>query len=211
MFEIDIDHNVLLCDTENIQRKETVDATMSSECEQSLPLCSLIESLSTTFTEKLQSDVQKWNDIPIKQTFINHLSSAEASELKVNGKIDYRRRDGRYVIATITEKKGTKLKIHYHDAYKNETDDWCDYSTELYRFVHAGSISKRPAHRFKELAMGDYIDINPIHAWRANSCVNSGWRAGEIIEKDDIYQPGQIRVCEIFLLVTSFHFYTNNH
>ena len=60
-----------------------------------------------------------------------------------------------------------------------------DFSQEIHRFAVAGSISKRPAHRFEYLKKGDYIDINPIHR-------HPGWKHGEIRRLDK--KSGQIQV-----------------
>ena len=79
---------------------------------------------------------------------------------------------GQFAFATIVKKDGTNLKIHYK-GWPSKYDCYCDYEKETYKFVKAGSISKRPAHRFKDLKKGDFIDINPINR-------HPGWRVGEI-------------------------------
>ena len=79
---------------------------------------------------------------------------------------------GRYMIATILEKHGSCLKIHY-DGWSSKWDCYVDYTTDTARFAEVGTISTRQAHRFTNLTKGDFIDINP-------TCRHPGWRAGEI-------------------------------
>ena len=113
-----------------------------------------------------------------------HMDLAEAYELQQGDKIDHRDYEGRFIPATIVEKKGTNLKIHY-DEWFTKCVIWSDFTKELQRFAKAGSISKRPAHRFKDLKEGDYIDINPTQR-------HFGWKHGQIRRFDK--ESGQIQV-----------------
>ena len=124
---------------------------------------------------------QKKEDIP---PFRPHMTMQEASNLRVHDKIDHRDSVGRFVFATVSEKQGTNLKIHY-DGWSRKWDTWSDYSGEIHLFAVAGSISKRRAHRFQYLKKGDYVDINPIHH-------HPGWKGGEIRRLDQ--QSGQVQV-----------------
>ena len=57
-------------------------------------------------------------DIIIVFSFIafqSHMSFEDALKLRVNDKIDHRDKAGRYFIATVIDKQGTNLKIHYND------------------------------------------------------------------------------------------------
>eukprot|EP01083_Nonionella_stella_P105089 302100_1 len=98
----------------------------------------------------------------------------DAAKLSVHDKIDHRDQVGLFVVATVTEKQGSKLRIHY-DGWSCKWDTWSDFSTELPRFAVAGSISLRPSHRaeFRGLEKGDYVDINPSQR-------HFGWKVGEI-------------------------------
>ena len=103
--------------------------------------------------------------------FPTHISLQEALKLKVDDEIDHRDKYGQFCYATIIEKKGTNLKIHY-DGWSAIWDKWSDFNTELYRFAKAGSISRRPAHRFSDLIDGDHVRISPTQTSHA------GWRLG---------------------------------
>merc|ERR1719445_2137591 len=99
---------------------------------------------------------------PIANEFIPHMSMNDAMQLNFGDKIDHRDQEARFLLATIIEKKGTRLKIHYDD-FETGWDTWCDYSTSLHRFAAPRSISRRPAHRFNDLKIGDFICINSAH------------------------------------------------
>ena len=90
----------------------------------------------------------------------------------------------RFVYAEVVEKHGSNLKIHYV-GWSRKWDCYSDFRKEIHRFAKAGSISKRPAHRFKDLRKGDFIDINP-------SIRHPGWRVGDIRRIDP--KSGQVQV-----------------
>ena len=125
--------------------------------------------------------------------FKSHMQLQDAVKLKVHDKIDHRDNSGRFINATVTEKQGTNLKIHYvgcdYYEYGLVPDVWSDFQEELYRFAKPGSISNRPAHRFKELKKGDHIDINPTRT-------HYGWKCGEIQKLDQ--KSGQVQVAYEF-------------
>eukprot|EP01083_Nonionella_stella_P166664 557870_1 len=106
--------------------------------------------------------------------FVPHMSMEDATKLSVHDKIDHRDFVGQFVLATVTEKQGSKLKIHY-DGWSHKWDTWSDFSVDLHRFAVSGSISLRPSHRaeFIGLEKGDFVDVNP----RQRHC---GWKVGEI-------------------------------
>ena len=54
----------------------------------------------------------------------------------------------------------------------------------MHRFAKAGTISKRPANRFKDLKKGDFIHLNPARF--------PGWRIGKIRRLDP--KSGQVQV-----------------
>eukprot|EP01084_Bolivina_argentea_P081817 148134_1 len=116
--------------------------------------------------------------------FVSHMSINEMNKLEIHNKIDHRDDTGRFVYATITNKQGTCLKIHY-DEWDYKWDIWSDYNLEIYRFALAGSISKRKTHRFTQLTVGDYIDINPTHKYPK-------WVRGKISRLDE--NSGQVQV-----------------
>ena len=111
----------------------------------------------------------------------------EAGKLKVGDKIDHRDNVGKFVLATIIAKNGTKLRIHY-DGWGQKWDTWQDYTTQLHNFAKAKSISQRPPHRFKDIAVHDWIECN--------SKRDPGWRISEIRRIPDNFNTnGQIQVC----------------
>eukprot|EP01084_Bolivina_argentea_P060614 110727_1 len=118
--------------------------------------------------------------------FDTHLTLSEANTLKVKDKVDHRDRVGRYVLGTIVEKSGTNIKIHYN-GWSRKWDEWCNYSNnhELNRLAKPTTISKRPAHRFKPIRKGDYIDINPTMR-------HPGWTGGKIRRLDK--HSGQVQI-----------------
>ena len=91
---------------------------------------------------------------------------------------------GRFAYATIMKKIQTNLKIHY-DGWSEKWDVWSDYRFEIDRFAKAGSMSRRAAHRFKDVKAGDSVCVNPIKK-------HPGWRVGEIKRLDG--KSGQIQV-----------------
>eukprot|EP01083_Nonionella_stella_P175354 610380_1 len=104
--------------------------------------------------------------------FPPHMTVKEASSLQVHDQIDHRDPVGRFVFATVEEKQGTKLKIHY-DGWSKKWDVWSDFEKEIHRFAAAGSISRRAPHRLNHLKKGDHVDINPTQR-------HCGWKIGEI-------------------------------
>jgi len=116
--------------------------------------------------------------------FVSHMNVDEAEALKLDDKIDHRDYAGCFLFATIVQKQGSNLKIHY-DGWSIKWDTWSDYRKELYRFAKPKSISERNAHRFNEITETDYIDINPKHR-------HPGWKTGEIKRIDE--KSGQVQV-----------------
>ncbi len=147
-------------------------------------------SLRIPDKSKLSASLPPINhDLP----FQPHMTRQEASKLNVNDSIDYRDNVGGYVgkfvLAKIMEKNGSKLKIHY-DGWSSKWDICSDYETELYRFAKAGTVSQRPAHRFKELNVGDKVNINPRE--------HLGWKSGVIKRFDG--KSGQVQVCNACII-----------
>merc|ERR1712176_377254 len=131
--------------------------------------------------QKSVKKVQNDNNMP---PFESHMTLSAALNLKVHDKIDHRDQAGRFVFATVSEKQGTNLKIHY-DGWSRKWDTWSDFNREIHRFAAPGSISKRASHRFKTLKKGDYVDINPTQR-------HPGWKCGEIRRLDQ--KSGQVQV-----------------
>ena len=126
--------------------------------------------------------------------FRPHMTLEQAFKLKVHDKIDHRDQVGRFLFATVIEKKHTNLKIHY-DGWNRKWDTWSDFNAEIHRFAVAGSISRRRAHRFEHFKEGDYIDINPQR--------NPGWKCGEIRKLDQ--KSGQVQV--VFESMDKYYLY----
>ena len=124
---------------------------------------------------------EKRADIP---PFKPHMTLSQAHKLKIGDKIDHRDSIGRFVFATVSQKQGTNLKIHY-DGWSRKWDIWSNFNEEIHRFAVAGSISKRKAHRFQHLKKGDFVDINPTQR-------HPGWKCGKIRRFDQ--KSGQIQV-----------------
>lgn len=88
-----------------------------------------------------------------------------------------------FIFGTVVAKKGSRLKVHYEfEGCSRKWDVWSDYNEELNRFAKSGSISRRPAHRFKDLKVGDFVDINP-------TLKHIGWKEGEIHNFDKSFGP----------------------
>ena len=127
---------------------------------------------------------QKRQQTEDTSAFPSHMTLRDAHKLKIGDKIDHRDVAGRFVFATVSEKQGTNLKIHY-DGWPDKWDIWSDFSKEIHRFAVAGSISMRPAHRFLNLKIGDFVDINSTQR-------RSRWKAGVI--KRVLPKSGQVQV-----------------
>eukprot|EP01083_Nonionella_stella_P166666 557875_1 len=147
-----------------------------------------IKKISPVSQEKLNDESTKEDDAEHDDVppFVSHMTMEDAMELLVHDKIDHRDQVGRFVFARVSEKQGSKLRIHY-DGWSCKWDTWSDFSTELPRFAVAGSISLRASHRapFNALKKGDYVDINP-------SLRHFGWKVGEIRGLDA--KSGQVQV-----------------
>jgi len=130
---------------------------------------------------KKEMSVVETDNMP---AFQSHMTLKQGKMLKIHDKIDHRDQVGRFVFATVCEKQGTNLKIHY-DGWSRKWDTWSDFNKEIHRFAIAGSISKRRAHRFCELKKSDYVDINPSQR-------HPGWKCGEIRRLDQ--KSGQVQV-----------------
>ena len=59
-------------------------------------------------------------------SFSSHMTLQDAINLKIHDKIDHRDQVGRFVFATVSEKQGTNLKIHY-DGWSRKWDTWSDF------------------------------------------------------------------------------------
>eukprot|EP01084_Bolivina_argentea_P240173 403561_1 len=163
--------------TEIIFRLQRKDQSKKDDSDSSIPI-----SHTSSLIPAIQHEEQK--KFANMDSFVPHLTISEAKQLQVHDKLDHRDRVGRFVYGTVVDIQGTNIKIHY-DGWSRKWDTWSDYNVEIHRFAYAGSVSKRPAHRFKQLQKGDYIDINPTHT-------HSEWKCGEIRRFDE--KSGQIQV-----------------
>ena len=82
----------------------------------------------------------------------------QAAKLELYDKIDHQDSTNRFLQAPIIDKRGSRLKIHYNGWHK-KWDTWHHYRQEIHRSAKAGSISRRPALRFKDLKYEDKVDV----------------------------------------------------
>eukprot|EP01083_Nonionella_stella_P042186 114104_1 len=119
--------------------------------------------------------------------FVSHMTLDEASKLRVGDKVDYRDNLGRFGDCTVIEKNGCELILTYAKIRPSEPKTWCNYLTETERLANPGSISLRPAHRFKSLQKNDHMDINPVR-----KDPGAGWTRGKVKFWDKTKHSGQI-------------------
>ena len=130
---------------------------------------------------------QKVSDSRTEHTpFVPHMTMKEALSLKVGDQVDHRDIEHRFLLATVTDKKGKCLKIHYL-GWPEKWDTWASLLSELHRFAVAKSISRR-ASRSGHLHLGDAVSINPQFRHQRH-----GWRRGMIKGIDA--SSGQVQVC----------------
>eukprot|EP01083_Nonionella_stella_P196921 724274_1 len=141
--------------------------------------------------------------------FKSHMTFNDALKLRVGDKIDHRCSNGLFLYATIREKEGTKLKIHYDKhRWSKKRDIWSNFKKEIYRFAKPGSISRRPAHRFKQIKQFDRIDINPIYSSDIIQQRTPGWKYGSIFGFDKM--SGQVLV-QVYDGMFSYWTHLDNH
>ena len=114
------------------------------------------------------------------------MTMKEVSLLKVGDKVDYRNKSGKFIYSTVSQKSGDRLRIEL-DKYGQSSK--ANFKTEYYRFAVAGSISRRPAYRFRDPAfkIDDHVRINLNLRHQS-----SGWTDAQIVRLDD--KSGQIGV-----------------
>eukprot|EP01084_Bolivina_argentea_P300865 518894_1 len=74
-----------------------------------------------------KTDDEHNNNINIPP-FLSHMTLEEANKLQIHDKVDHRDQVGKFVYATVKEKQGTNLKIHY-DGWSRKWDTCSDYSS----------------------------------------------------------------------------------
>lgn len=123
--------------------------------------------------------------------FINKtaLSLDDVMNLQIGDSVDHRDFAGLFASATILQKEGSRIYLHYDD-WSSKWDRWSDGAVELFRFAKHESVSKREGHRMPDLEEGDYVDVNPIHTRPKYKHRHSGWKHAEIKQICD----GQIKV-----------------
>jgi hypothetical protein len=119
-----------------------------------------------------------------EEVYIPHMTREQGDDLQPGDHIDHRDDVGRYLLAVVTEKHGTKLKIHY-EGWNPKWDVFSDYGAEIHRFAAPKSISRQPQKKMLHVKVRDYIDINPLHR-------HPGWRFGQIRRVDKY--SGQVQV-----------------
>ena len=60
--------------------------------------------------------------------------------------------------AKVMDRNGTDLYIHYM-GFNASNDVWSSLETELHLFAEHQAISKRPAHRMKQIHCEEVVDI----------------------------------------------------
>ena len=110
------------------------------------------------------------------------LSVEQARKLKVGDKIDFRFRNGKFMGAQIDTVENWHLII----IAEIEGDaEGIQLEKDPYRLAKPGSISERTSYRFKELKIGDCVDVKPLNS-------EGGWRPGLILEIDE--KSSQVQV-----------------
>ena len=84
--------------------------------------CKRMQSLLTTKC----SAKTKYTEFQRVTPFVPRMTLQQAFELQIGDKIDHRDAVGRFVFATVSEKHGTNLKIHY-DGWSRKWDTWSDF------------------------------------------------------------------------------------
>jgi hypothetical protein len=137
-------------------------------------------------TMDMKIEARKTHDLEFKE----HMTFNEANNLKIGDKIDHRNMCkhgtyGKYSLSTIVGKRGSKLKI-YHNYEHPTMYVWNDYSTnQLHMMAKPLYVSERPSHRFHNIKLNDYVDINPKYS-------HPGWKRGVV--KALSKHSGQIKI-----------------
>ena len=120
---------------------------------------------------------------------VKAMSLLAASKLKVGDKLDHKHKvSGKFEAAevrSISSILGVELK--YEGRIKTAR---IDYNLQLERIAEAGAVSSRPAHRLKDVQIGDEVDVNPIYF--VSNSKHSGWKRGVIKKLDET--SGQVQV-----------------
>ena len=129
-------------------------------------------------------------------------------------KSSFQKRDlpGRFVYGTIMGanlENTTCVKIHY-DGWSRKWDCFSDFCIEGNRFAKAGSISRRPAHRLKNINPYRWVDLNPLVR-------HPGWCIGEVRKLDGlllIYIFFNLLACLLsqcnVIIIYTYHTYIPN-
>ena len=108
----------------------------------------------------------------------------ECNKLQIGDHVDVRDGVGRFLLATILQKEGSKIKVHFQ-GWDDKHDEWADFENEPHRFAAARSISRMPNTKLPDIKIRDYVDINPTQRHR-------GWRVGQIRRMDEYSGQAQI-------------------
>eukprot|EP01084_Bolivina_argentea_P006987 13180_1 len=143
--------------------------------------------------------VNCWNKPKTHEIFTDFKASFipldEAKLLKVNDKFDYRDHLGLFKPVSVIKKIDTNLKLKWKDVSLKKRISvnlhekgaettikpafWVSYANELNNFAKLGAVSKRKSHRFKQLKIGDFVDVNPMYK-------HPGWKCGRILYVDKV-------------------------
>eukprot|EP01084_Bolivina_argentea_P260431 439798_1 len=115
----------------------------------------------------------------------------QVDKLNIGDKIDRRDKMGKWCSAKVIDQNKDTFKIHYEE-WDSKYDVWSDSKTEINLFTAFRSISKRKAHKFTELTVGDYVDINPLFYKNYQLFFSDEWKTGRIVNLDA--KSGQVEV-----------------
>lgn len=92
-----------------------------------------------------------------------HMTQHQVSQLQLNNVIDHRDRKGKWRLAKVGDiaDEGRRICIHYIDLDPEEGNRWVQASTDYKNFAKPSSISKRGAHRFRDIQVNDLIMVRP--------------------------------------------------
>ena len=148
-----------------------------------------------TSTQNSRRQLQMLNDMKSNRPPFSYMTMQQASRLRIGVTIDHRNMNGKFRVATIINREGTNLQMHYDE---KSWDEWTDFRIENHRFAKRESISQRPAHRLNALKVGCVIYFNPVYLHE-----HRGWKMGKIESIDE--KSGQVEI--EYKYRDKYHFY----
>lgn len=132
--------------------------------------------------------IEKWPlSMPMHQNHDSEFKSntftlEEASHLKIGDILDFADNFGKYCLAKVIEKSEYNLKMHFF-GWESRFDKYSNYYVDHRRYAKAGSISMRPAHRFKDvtnLESNDIFEVYYHNFWKPARILAFDGRSGQI-------------------------------